>query len=125
MNKANEKNHTLTRRTIIKGSLTVGMLAATSSFSPILMAADAPPALEHPFKKPKQYTDRGRCRNCGMMLNMWALAPGTNLKIQKAAMLSAPSAAWYAKCIRPDTRNITVRFPLLTARPTISAPASV
>ncbi len=72
MNKANEKSHRLTRRAMIKGSLTIGVLAVTGSFSPTLMAADAPPVLEHPFRKPKQYTDKGRCSNCGMILNMWA-----------------------------------------------------
>ena len=34
-------------------------------------AAKAPP-VEHPMLKPAQYTDKGACPMCGMMLNMWA-----------------------------------------------------
>lgn len=33
-------------------------------------AADAP-AIEHPLMKPGRFTDKGRCPNCGMGLNMW------------------------------------------------------
>lgn len=28
--------------------------------------------IEHPMTKPANYTDKGNCPNCGMMLNMWA-----------------------------------------------------
>lgn len=35
------------------------------------MEAKAPP-VEHPMMKPAHYTDKGKCPNCGMMLNMWA-----------------------------------------------------
>lgn len=28
--------------------------------------------IEHPMMKPANYTDKGNCPNCGMMLNMWA-----------------------------------------------------
>lgn len=38
---------------------------------PGMAEAKAPP-VEHPMMKPAQYTDKGACLNCGMMLNMWA-----------------------------------------------------
>lgn len=30
------------------------------------------PDVEHPMMKPAAYTDKGKCENCGMGLNMWA-----------------------------------------------------
>ncbi|MHB1349106.1 MAG: nitrous oxide reductase accessory protein NosL [Desulfobulbaceae bacterium] len=38
---------------------------------PGMMAAMNMP-VEHPMMKPAHYTDKGKCPNCGMMLNMWA-----------------------------------------------------
>lgn len=70
------KNHNpqmFTRRNLLKyGLSTTALVAVPASFSPFLQATSQPQAIEHPLKKPKKYTDRGRCPNCGMMLNMWA-----------------------------------------------------
>ena len=63
----------LTRRTLLEKSLTTGIFVIASNCIPtIVVAAENNPTIEHPFKKPKKYTDKGRCPNCGMMLNMWA-----------------------------------------------------
>ena len=63
----------ITRRTLLKYSFSTGaLLTVSSSFPPFLMAENKSTGLEHPFKNPKNYTDKGRCPNCGMMLNMWA-----------------------------------------------------
>lgn len=42
-----------------------------AKMQPGMAEAKAPP-VEHPMMKPAQYTDKGKCPNCGMMLNMWA-----------------------------------------------------
>ncbi len=67
------KNTLITRRTLIKGSFVTGVLVAASSVLPaIILASDNIAAIQHPLKTGKKYTDKGRCPNCGMMLNMWA-----------------------------------------------------
>ena len=67
------KNTKITRRTLIKGSLVTGVLVAASNVLPaIVLATDNIAAIQHPLKNGKIYTDKGRCPNCGMMLNMWA-----------------------------------------------------
>jgi copper chaperone NosL len=63
----------ITRRTLLKYSLSTGaLLTVSSSFPPFLMAQPQTTGIEHPLKNPKKYTEKGRCPNCGMMLNMWA-----------------------------------------------------
>jgi nitrous oxide reductase accessory protein NosL len=42
-----------------------------AKMQPGMAEAKAPP-VEHPMMKPAHYTDKGKCPNCGMMLNMWA-----------------------------------------------------
>lgn len=67
------KHHKLTRRTLLHTTLLTGASYAAASVIPVsLMAETSTAAIEHPFKKPKKYTDKGRCPNCGMGLNMWA-----------------------------------------------------
>lgn len=59
--------------------LAAGSLSAEEMKAPAMEQAQmqagaevkAPP-VEHPMMKPAQYTDKGACPNCGMMLNMWA-----------------------------------------------------
>jgi len=68
-------NHrkTITRRRLIHYSLSTGALLGVSSIFPsLLMAGSQAAAIEHPIHHPQKYTDKGRCPNCGMMLNMWA-----------------------------------------------------
>lgn len=69
----NHDTKRITRRTLLKYSLSTGaLLTVSSSFSPFLMAQTQATGIEHPLKNPKIYTEKGRCPNCGMMLNMWA-----------------------------------------------------
>lgn len=63
----------ITRRRLIHYSLSTGALLGVSRFFPsLLMAARQADSIEHPIHHPPKYTDKGRCPNCGMMLNMWA-----------------------------------------------------
>ena len=63
----------ITRRTLIKGSLVTGVLVAASNVLPAaVLATENIATIQHPLKNGKKYTDKGRCPNCGMMLNMWA-----------------------------------------------------
>lgn len=62
-----------TRRTLLKESFIAGTLLAVTSIVPtFVFAQQGTGSIEHPLKNPKKYTDKGRCPNCGMMLNMWA-----------------------------------------------------
>lgn len=63
----------ITRRNLLKGSLLAGTLLTVSNIvPPFVLAMDNTAAIEHPLKNPKKYSAKGRCPNCGMMLNMWA-----------------------------------------------------
>jgi nitrous oxide reductase accessory protein NosL len=63
----------LTRRTLITGSLLTGILMAASNILPAgVLAAEKPVNIMHPLQNKKRYTNKGRCPNCGMKLNMWA-----------------------------------------------------
>ena len=63
----------LTRRTLLRGSVvTTISVVALNVIPAFVLAGQQGSGIEHPIKKPKQYTDKGRCPNCGMMLNMWA-----------------------------------------------------
>ncbi len=46
------------------------LLTATAFLVSTVVAAEG--EIEHPMMKPANYTDKGNCPNCGMMLNMWA-----------------------------------------------------
>lgn len=63
----------ITRRKLLKGSFLATTLFTVSHFIPhFVSAAENAPPIEHPFKNPKKYSEKGSCPNCGMMLNMWA-----------------------------------------------------
>lgn len=63
----------ISRRTLIKGTLVTGVLVAALNVFPAgVLAAKHVAVIQHPLKDKRQYTDKGRCPNCGMMLNMWA-----------------------------------------------------
>ncbi len=67
------KETNLTRRVLIKGSLVTGILVVASNILPVsVLATGNAAAIQHPLKNKRLYTDKGRCPNCGMMLNMWA-----------------------------------------------------
>lgn len=69
----NKLTENFTRRKLLQRSLTTGVFVIAANCIPtIMLAAETSPSIEHPLKKPKKYTDKGRCPNCGMMLNMWA-----------------------------------------------------
>jgi len=63
-----DHSQTITRRQLIHCTLGTGTLLGLTSFFPSLLMA----AIEHPIQNPQQYTTKGRCPNCGMILNMWA-----------------------------------------------------
>lgn len=63
----------ITRRNLLKGSLLAGTLITVSNIvPPFVLAMENAAAIEHPIRNPKKYSDKGRCPNCGMMINMWA-----------------------------------------------------
>ena len=70
---SNMQHSKLTRRSLLHTTLLTGTsYVATSIFPVSLLAVTSDTTIEHPFQKPKKYTDKGRCPNCGMGLNMWA-----------------------------------------------------
>ncbi|MEN8190934.1 MAG: nitrous oxide reductase accessory protein NosL [Thermodesulfobacteriota bacterium] len=67
------KQHTEISRRSFLGAITVATCCgAISSFTPVTLFAGEVPAVEHPMQQPKNFTDKDRCPNCGMGLNMWA-----------------------------------------------------
>lgn len=62
----------VSRRFILKAAVIGSCYSAATLSLPIMSWADNSVSVQHPMMKPKKYTDKGRCPNCGMNLNMWA-----------------------------------------------------
>ena len=63
---------TISRRLILKAAMIGSCYTVACSALPVMTWAGEGHGIEHPMMKPAQYTDKGRCPNCGMNLNMWA-----------------------------------------------------
>jgi len=67
------KKAEITRRALIKRSITIGVLVAVPCLFPAsVLAIKNVAVIQHPLKNKGNYTDKARCPNCGMILNMWA-----------------------------------------------------
>ncbi|MCP4337356.1 MAG: YHS domain-containing protein [Desulfobulbaceae bacterium] len=62
----------ISRRLVLKTAVIGSCYSVACSSLPMMAWADSGAIIEHPMMKPKKYTDKGRCPNCGMNLNMWA-----------------------------------------------------
>ncbi|MCF8056612.1 MAG: nitrous oxide reductase accessory protein NosL [Desulfocapsa sp.] len=62
----------ISRRFILKAAVIGSCYGMVQSAFPVMAWAGASHGIEHPMMNPDHYTDKGRCPNCGMNLNMWA-----------------------------------------------------
>jgi copper chaperone NosL len=62
----------ISRRVLLKAAVIGSCYSVASSSLPFVAWAGEHPDIAHPMHKPGHYTDKGRCPNCGMNLNMWA-----------------------------------------------------
>ncbi len=62
----------ISRRVILKAAVIGSCYSVACSSLPLVAWAGDVPAVEHPMLTPGNYTNKGRCPNCGMNLNMWA-----------------------------------------------------
>ncbi|MEN8198668.1 MAG: nitrous oxide reductase accessory protein NosL [Thermodesulfobacteriota bacterium] len=60
------------RRLLLKGAAMASCYGMILSALPTIAWGGKGHSIEHPMHKPDHYTDKGRCPNCGMNLNMWA-----------------------------------------------------
>ena len=68
----NTKKIGVSRRVLLKAAVIGSCYSVAQSALPVMAWAGESPGIEHPMRKPGHYTDKGRCPNCGMNLNMWA-----------------------------------------------------
>ena len=68
----NVKKTAVSRRFILKAAVIGSCYGVAKSALPVMAWAGETAGIEHPMRKPGHYTDKGRCPNCGMNLNMWA-----------------------------------------------------
>jgi nitrous oxide reductase accessory protein NosL len=57
---------------MITALLLLGLFLTGPAAQPLGAEEVKAPPVEHPMLKPAHYTDKMKCPNCGMMLNMWA-----------------------------------------------------
>ena len=62
----------ISRRVILKAAVIGSCYSVACSSLPFMAWANDGSGVQHPMMKPKKYTSKGRCPNCGMNLNMWA-----------------------------------------------------
>jgi len=70
--KGEKMENRISRRLVLKTAVIGSCYSVACSSIPMMAWADGGAIIEHPMMKPKKYTDKGRCPNCGMNLNMWA-----------------------------------------------------
>jgi nitrous oxide reductase accessory protein NosL len=68
----NTKKIGVSRRFLLKAAVIGSCYSVAQSALPVMAWAGETSGIEHPMRKPGHYTDKGRCPNCGMNLNMWA-----------------------------------------------------
>lgn len=66
------KNSNRLRLNSIAGIVTLAVIFALALSSLLFAEAGKVPDVMHPIMNPKMYTEKGKCNNCGMDLNMWA-----------------------------------------------------
>ncbi len=68
----NTKEIGVSRRFLLKAAVIGSCYSVAQSALPVMAWAEETAGIEHPIRKHGHYTDKGRCPNCGMNLNMWA-----------------------------------------------------
>jgi copper chaperone NosL len=69
---AERTRNIISRRIILMAVVIASCYGMTLTALPTMTWAGESHGIEHPMMNPGHYTDKGRCPNCGMNLNMWA-----------------------------------------------------